>query len=78
MGVVRQALFNAQFGVGPEVDAYYAAFRLPNTLFNLIAGGTLSSAMIPVLLMTIREDGDPAAGQSRYPEADTIKNPGPL
>lgn len=60
MGVVRQALFNAQFGVGPEVDAYYAAFRLPNTLFNLIAGGTLSSAMIPVLLMTIREDGDPA------------------
>lgn len=60
MGVIRQALFNAQFGVGPEVDAYYAAFRLPNTLFNLIAGGTLSSAMIPILLTTRQEDGDPA------------------
>lgn len=39
LGAVRQILFNAQFGVGPEVDAYYAAFRLPDTLFSLIAGG---------------------------------------
>lgn len=60
LGAVRQILFNAQFGVGPEVDAYYAAFRLPDTLFSLIAGGALSSAMIPVLLATMREDGDPA------------------
>lgn len=60
LGAVRQILFNAQFGVGPEVDAYYAAFRLPDTLFSLIAGGALSSAMIPVLLATVREDGDPA------------------
>jgi putative peptidoglycan lipid II flippase len=57
LGAVRQVLFNATFGAGPEASAYYAAFRLPDTLFSLIAGGALSSAMIPVLLRTIQEDG---------------------
>ncbi len=58
LGAVRQVLFNAQFGVGVQANAYYAAFRLPDTLFSLIAGGALSSAMIPVLLKTIREEGE--------------------
>ncbi len=60
LGAVRQILFNAQFGVGPDASAYYAAIRLPDTLFSLIAGGALSSAMIPVLLSTVREEGDSA------------------
>jgi putative peptidoglycan lipid II flippase len=60
LGAVRQVLFNAQFGVGMEADAYYAAFRLPDTLFSLIAGGALSSAMIPVLLATKQEEGEAA------------------
>lgn len=57
LGAIRQILFNAQFGAGSEASAYYAAFRLPDTLFSLIAGGALSSAMIPVLLATSREEG---------------------
>jgi putative peptidoglycan lipid II flippase len=60
LGAVRQVLFNAQFGVGLEANAYYAAFRLPDTLFSLIAGGALSSAMIPVLLSTSAEAGQAA------------------
>jgi putative peptidoglycan lipid II flippase len=60
LGALRQVLFNAAFGAGPEASAYYAAFRLPDTLFSLIAGGALSSAMIPVLLRTIQEDGSAA------------------
>jgi putative peptidoglycan lipid II flippase len=56
-------LFNAQFGVGTEANAYYAAFRLPDTLFSLIAGGALSSAMIPILLSTVREEGEEAGGR---------------
>jgi putative peptidoglycan lipid II flippase len=58
LGAVRQVLFNAQFGVSPEANAYYAAFRLPDTLFSLIAGGALSSAMIPVLLNARQNDGE--------------------
>src|SRR5256714_11284088 len=60
LGAVRQILFNAQFGAGGEANAYYAAFRLPDTLFSLIAGGALSSAMIPVLVGAAREDGEGA------------------
>ena len=62
LGAVRQVLFNAEFGAGREANAYYAAFRLPDTLFSLIAGGALSSAMIPVLLSTSRAEGE-AAGR---------------
>ncbi len=57
LGAVRQILFNASFGVGMEANAYYAAFRLPDTLFSLIAGGALSSAMIPVLLRAEQDEG---------------------
>lgn len=60
LGAVRQVIFNAQFGAGSDASAYYAAFRLPDTLFSLIAGGALSSAMIPVLLSATRDEGEAA------------------
>ena len=58
LGVVRQSLFNAIFGAGPTATAYYAAFNLPDTLFNLIAGGALSSAFLPVFLSYEKEHGE--------------------
>lgn len=61
LGAVRQVLFNAQFGVSQQANAYYAAFRLPDTLFSLIAGGALSSAMIPVLLNARQKEGEDAS-----------------
>lgn len=57
LGVIRQMFFNAQFGAGSSANAYYAAFRLPDTIFSLIAGGALSSAMIPVLIGAARSGG---------------------
>ncbi len=60
LGIIRQALFNAEFGTGMEASAYYAAFRLPDTIASLISGGALSNAMIPVLLGARYEEGDTA------------------
>jgi len=57
LGVVRQTIFNALFGTGPEANAYYAAARLPDTLFNLIAGGALTHAFIPVFLSHENDHG---------------------
>lgn len=57
LGVVRQMLFNALFGTGSEANAYYAAARLPDTLFNLIAGGALIHAFIPVFLSHEKDHG---------------------
>jgi putative peptidoglycan lipid II flippase len=41
-------VIGARFGTGAELDAYLAAFRVPDLLFQLIAGGALGSAFIPV------------------------------
>lgn len=48
MGLVRQIVISAAFGAERELDAFYAAARVPETLFMLIAGGALGSAFIPV------------------------------
>ncbi len=55
---MRQTLFNALFGTGAEATAYYAAFSLPDALFNLIAGGALTSAFIPVFLSYEKAHGE--------------------
>ena len=47
-GVVDDFIVARVFGAGRELDAYYAAFGLPDLLFTLIAGGALASAFIPV------------------------------
>jgi putative peptidoglycan lipid II flippase len=57
LGVIRQTIFNALFGTGPEANAYYAAFRLPDTLFSLIAGGALVQAFVPVFISFEKEHG---------------------
>jgi putative peptidoglycan lipid II flippase len=60
LGAVRQVLLNARFGAGDTVSAYYAAAKLPETLFTLIAGGALWTAMIPVLVDARRGGGGEA------------------
>ncbi len=47
LGLVREMVIGAQFGASAELDAYLAAFRLPDLLFTVVAGGALASAFIP-------------------------------
>ncbi|HVB72359.1 MAG TPA: murein biosynthesis integral membrane protein MurJ [Ktedonobacteraceae bacterium] len=61
LGVIRQSIFNAVFGTNAAANAYYAAFRLPDFLFNLIAGGALSNALIPVFVSFDKDHGKQAA-----------------
>jgi putative peptidoglycan lipid II flippase len=48
VGIVRNAVIAYQFGVGAALDAYYAAFKLPDLLFTIVAGGALATAFIPI------------------------------
>lgn len=48
VGLLRDRIFASSFGAGAELDVYYAAFRIPDFLFNLLILGTLSAAFIPV------------------------------
>ena len=56
MGLVRDRLFAAKFGAGDMLDAYYAAFRIPDFIFNLLILGALSSAFVPVFVKYLSKD----------------------
>ncbi len=47
-GLLRTSLFAATFNYGATTDAYTLAFTLPDAIFNIVAGGALASAIIPV------------------------------
>lgn len=56
-GLFRNVLIARQFGIGADLDAYYAAFKLPDLLFTVVAGGALATAFVPVLAQFLaRED----------------------
>lgn len=48
LGLLREVVIARQFGTSAEMDAYLAAFRVPDFLFYVVAGGALGSAFIPV------------------------------
>ncbi|HEY8108624.1 MAG TPA: murein biosynthesis integral membrane protein MurJ [Patescibacteria group bacterium] len=48
LALVRDRLLATGFGPGPELDAYFAAFRIPDFIFNVLIFGAISSAFIPV------------------------------
>ncbi len=50
LGLVRDRLLFSTFGAGDALDIYYAAFRLPDLVFNTLILGALSAAFIPVFL----------------------------
>jgi putative peptidoglycan lipid II flippase len=47
LGLIRDRLLSARFAP-EELGVYFAAFRLPNFLFELLVTGALTSAFIPV------------------------------
>ena len=52
-GLLRTSLFAFVFGTGAISDAYLQAFVIPDLIFNIVAGGALSSAFIPVFIKYI-------------------------
>ncbi len=48
LGLLRTSIFAYVFGTGHISDAYLQAFLIPDLIFNIVAGGALSSAFIPV------------------------------
>lgn len=48
VGLVRERVFTTSFGAGDTFDAFVAAFRVPDLIFNLIVIGALSAAFIPL------------------------------
>ncbi|HTD63915.1 MAG TPA: lipid II flippase MurJ, partial [Verrucomicrobiae bacterium] len=59
LGWLRLSVIGAHFGETPDLDAYLAAFKIPDAIFGLVVAGALASAFIPVFtsyLARERED----------------------
>ena len=56
LGLIRQMVISATFGLDANLDTFYAALRVPETLFTLVAGGALGSAFIPVFARFLAQD----------------------
>ena len=62
LGLVRDVIVAAVFGAGAVTDAFFTAFRLPNTLRRFTAEGALTQAFVPVYRQRHQQSPE-AAGQ---------------
>jgi len=61
LGLFRDRLLASTFGAGDTLDAYYAAFRIPDLIYNLLILGALSAAFIPVFTGLISHEKEDEA-----------------
>ena len=47
LGYIRDFLIAITLGSGPISDAFFVAFRIPNTFRRLFAEGTFNAAFVP-------------------------------
>jgi putative peptidoglycan lipid II flippase len=63
LAIVRDRLLAHLFGAGPELDVYYAAFRIPDLLFVLFASILSVYVLLPFVSRYTEEGGAKAGAQ---------------
>jgi len=61
LGIVREQVIAYYFGAGAAVDAFVAAFRIPNLLRDFFAEGAFSAAFVPTFTARLKSEGPQAA-----------------
>lgn len=54
LGILRDRILAGQFGAGSALDVYYAAFRIPDLIYNLVVLGALSAGFVPIFTAMIK------------------------
>jgi putative peptidoglycan lipid II flippase len=70
LGWVRLLVLGTTFGATGQLDTFFAAFRIPDLIFQLVAAGALSSALIPVVAGLLATDEESRA----WRVASTVAN----
>jgi putative peptidoglycan lipid II flippase len=60
-GLLRETTLAALFGASGSMDAFVAAFRIPNLLRDLFAEGALSAAYVPIFTDKLKKEGQEEA-----------------
>lgn len=58
LGVFRERLIAARFGATHMTDIFYASFKIPDVIYNLLVLGAVSSAFIPIFVDSIHDKDD--------------------
>ncbi len=66
LGLLRDRLLASTFGAGDILDAYYAAFKLPDLIFNTLVLGALSVAFVPVFINLIHQKENPTIKKGEF------------
>ncbi len=61
LGALRAAAIAGEYGANAELDAFWVAIRLPDLVFQVLAGATLASAFIPVYARYVLKRGEAEA-----------------
>jgi len=56
LGLLRNNILTNRFSIYDELDIYYAAFRIPDFIFNIIVLGALSAGFIPVFAKLVAQE----------------------
>lgn len=62
MGLVRNRVFANTFGAGAELDAYNAAFRIPEIALDVLVAAGLTAPFVPIF-SSLRHDDERAANE---------------
>ena len=62
-GLLREVVIGHQFGTSREYEAYLAAMRIPDLVFQVFAGGAVASAFIPVFTSYLARDREDESWQ---------------
>ena len=57
-GIVRNRILSNSFGAGPELDAYNAAFRIPEVALNVLVASGLSAPFVPIFSRLLGPDDE--------------------
>jgi putative peptidoglycan lipid II flippase len=61
LGLVRNAVLASYYGASADYEAYVAAIAVPDTVFQVLAGGVMGAAFIPVFTRYLAKDDEVAA-----------------
>jgi putative peptidoglycan lipid II flippase len=56
MGILRDRVLAHQYSTGQIIDAYYAAFKIPDLIYNLLIVGALTAGFIPTFTKLLEKD----------------------
>jgi putative peptidoglycan lipid II flippase len=70
VGLLAKVLTARAFGTGSESEAFFAANRFAEIIFNLVAGGALASAFIPTFTTSLTQENR----QSAWKLASAVAN----